>query len=110
MNVSDSMTKTVQPVYGKNGQVHDTDAVPQGCSLGKGMVVNGNLHDTCLVSQSSCHINSKPNADQLKYETALLREAFESMSSRRQQMGQVQRVQLGNISAVAAVQVRVAGH
>ena len=44
MDVSDSVALAVQPVDGKYGQVLDAHAVPNSCSFGKGMTVNGHLH------------------------------------------------------------------
>ncbi len=44
MDVSDSVAQAVQPVDGKYGQVHDAHAVPDSCSFGKGVTVNGHLH------------------------------------------------------------------
>ncbi len=44
MDVSDSVAQAVQPVDGKYGQIHDAHAVPNSCSFGKGMTVNGHLH------------------------------------------------------------------
>ncbi len=54
MNVSDSVAQAVQPVDGKYGQVHDAHAVPESCSFGKWMPVNGHLHCARVYDGHDC--------------------------------------------------------
>ncbi len=59
MDVSDSVAQAVQPVDGKYGQVHDAHAVPESCSFGKGMTVNGHLRRACVYHEHDCDGASK---------------------------------------------------
>lgn len=53
VNVSYSMTKAVQPVDRKDGQVHDTHGIPEGSSFSKRVIINGHLQNTQMVEQGT---------------------------------------------------------